>query len=62
MQVIGSKDVPQCIQARTARNARFTRLYDLLDEILECHRVMRVLDTDKLSELGEALGDTSWLY
>lgn len=45
-------------QGRTAGKERFTRFYDLLDEVLASHRVVRVLDTDELSELGrEAIAE-----
>ncbi|KAF8325711.1 Cullin repeat-like-containing domain protein [Amanita rubescens] len=39
-------------EGRTAGKERFTRFYDLLEEVLERHRVVRVLDMDELSELG----------
>ncbi|KAF8688268.1 hypothetical protein AX14_003476 [Amanita brunnescens Koide BX004] len=45
-------------EGRTAGKERFTRFYDLLDEVLASHRVVRVLDTDELSELGrEAIAE-----
>ncbi|KAM6492030.1 exocyst complex component, exo70 subunit [Amanita muscaria] len=45
-------------EGRTAGKERFTRFYDLLEEVLERHRVVRVLDTDELSEVGrEALAE-----
>jgi len=45
-------------EGRTAGKERFTRFYDLLEEVLERHRVVRVLDMDELSELGrEAIAE-----
>ncbi|KAF8625717.1 hypothetical protein AX15_005229 [Amanita polypyramis BW_CC] len=45
-------------EGRTAGKERFTRFYDLLEEVLDRHRVVRVLDVDELSELGrEALAE-----
>ncbi|KAK2467133.1 hypothetical protein APHAL10511_000682 [Amanita phalloides] len=42
-------------EGRTAGKERFTRFYDLLDEVLERHHVVRLLDTDELSELGREM-------
>ncbi|KAF8636329.1 hypothetical protein AX17_003620 [Amanita inopinata Kibby_2008] len=39
-------------EGRTAGKERFTRFYELLEEVIERHRAVRVLDTDELSELG----------